>query len=887
MLNSEIKNILKSSMIDPSRNVRHAPAKYTVVIRSLFWVNGLFLLAGLAFAITGWPVDARYHGPFLKEPASGSQSLVLPLGNRLLRNCCLDSRGDNNEHPSRSQLQLWIDGVEIGPPHALHTDLRVGTIGAYSHWANYIVFSLPPGIANSSATEARVFYEWRPREGTLVVLFASTVLFGLLAYRRIINSVAVASWELVTGPGANAVEIFIERWGSTIVATLTRAPYVIALAVGYTLLAACVLYLACNAYALLTGWAMPTTAAIEWLAIFRWAATHEPYFGHALIAFAGCGTILFWIAALFPTSARDDGEQNEVRLQRFLGRWSFLILACGLVGSLSIMWLGTVRPGDLHTSSIGGLIGFSDAGGHLASAYDQAHHGVWSAFALRRPLAAAFRSVLLFFSGFSLSNMLLLQACLLSLALCFAASAILRWRGIWTAIAFVGFAYTYIRPFAPTTLTEPLGLFWALVAIPFMVAMLRTRNLTHALPFFAFTTLALMTRMGSMFTIPAMALWIGWQCAHTTVERGKAAVLMLMVLCAVVSASAGLQKAYGQSERSIGGNFSYTLCGLTLGTTWEGCTAKVAAEGRSLPSDEEEMVKFMYRMAWDNFQKNPVVLFQRLTEGIRSFVKRIPEWLLGSEGRPSWFPTTHLTMLLGVGLVYITLMRRERGELSFWLLVGLSIIASASIVIFDDGLRVLAASHPTLSLFFAIGMSGPAMSAQKNATPYSGLRLVAAVVPLVVTVMFFGVPLLAHHFFSVERVSGLASLVHEPDEAVVFGGRRMAGFIIVADGTPLRKDAPMMHLSDFAAVLEAGGLETLQGLIHPEVPPLPFAFVFAPRLENNVSSDYQYIVPATVLEQHDVQVWRFQLKHWQTKTAQKVGYGSDYWFYATRSESLR
>jgi hypothetical protein len=125
----------------------------------------------------------------------------------------------------------------------------------------------------------------------------------------------------------------------------------------------------------------------------------------------------------------------------FFQRWGLLITACALIFSISRMWAGLVRLDDLDHFAIGGMIQFNDAAGHLTAAHDQAKDGVWQSFALRRPIAAAFRSTLLFFAGFSLPGILLLQAFLLVGAICFASAAVTRWRGLWSGVTF--FAFTY------------------------------------------------------------------------------------------------------------------------------------------------------------------------------------------------------------------------------------------------------------------------------------------------------------------------------------------------------------------------------------------------------------------------------------------------------------
>ena len=72
--------------------------------------------------------------------------------------------------------------------------------------------------------------------------------------------------------------------------------------------------------------------------------------------------------------------------------------------------------------------------------------------------------------------MLILQACLLAAAACFAAHAVARWRGIWAGIGFFALTYIFSRTFVPTTLTEAFGLFWALLSIPFFIEAFVTRT---------------------------------------------------------------------------------------------------------------------------------------------------------------------------------------------------------------------------------------------------------------------------------------------------------------------------------------------------------------------------------------------------------------------------
>lgn len=54
------------------------------------------------------------------------------------------NRGDTNERPTRSSLQLFEDGKPLPHPHAVHADIRERGEGRFSHWGadgSDIVFS--------------------------------------------------------------------------------------------------------------------------------------------------------------------------------------------------------------------------------------------------------------------------------------------------------------------------------------------------------------------------------------------------------------------------------------------------------------------------------------------------------------------------------------------------------------------------------------------------------------------------------------------------------------------------------------------------------------------------------------------------------------------------
>ena len=53
----------------------------------------------------------------------------------------LDVMGDSPQFPTISTMHLYENGVELGPAHAVHHDIRAYGLGQFSHWENGLYFS--------------------------------------------------------------------------------------------------------------------------------------------------------------------------------------------------------------------------------------------------------------------------------------------------------------------------------------------------------------------------------------------------------------------------------------------------------------------------------------------------------------------------------------------------------------------------------------------------------------------------------------------------------------------------------------------------------------------------------------------------------------------------
>jgi hypothetical protein len=106
--------------------------------------------------------------------------------------------------------------------------------------------------------------------------------------------------------------------------------------------------------------------------------------------------------------------------------------------------------------------------------------------------------------------------------------------------------------------------------------------------------------------------------------------------------------------------------------------------------------------------------------------------------------------------------------------------------------------------------------------------------------------------------------------------------LVVDDNQPLSGVVPTFHFSRFAEFIKLSNVEFYQGLLHPQTPEVPFGFIWAPRLESGAQSDFQYIVPAEVMQRRDVSVWKFQVREWNRKEPY-----SSYWFFVDKAEAIR
>lgn len=803
----------------------------------LLWLgligSALVLLAEIILVLAGIQHTETISGPFQAETA-GSAAFSVPLNTQAPRRYLLDTGGDTPLHPYRSNIAVALDGIPLGPAHASHDGIRTGSAGAgaYSHWADGLIFSLPQGVANAAGIMLTVRYAWSLRDGLVDLAVLGLLLcgVGLLARTRLADPGAYDRFALVNG------RLFLG--GSAI---LWAVAFACALA-----------YLASIALAWFQGWALPNVAIFSYLPLAGALASIEPFLAHIILFHAALGAILAWA-----TPARGRADEHLRRQEAFwiglFSRFGLVLVVALFLFSIGSTWSGLPRAQDLSFNAIAGLVPFNDATGHFAETFSSITEGRWNDFASRRPLAAAMRSLGMLLSGYDNVVFLVLQTILLAIATFFAVRAVMRWRGLWAGVTFLGLSIVLVRPYLPSNLTEPIAILLAMVSVPLLIRAFTAGRIADKASAFLLTGFALSVRMGNMLALPAMALW--WLLSG---GRDRGAFLRnlgtIVGALALISALTGaLSLAYGSQQGQVGSNFSYVFCGLTHGGNWTTCDSLYKTELKGLR--EDAVADLLYARGFEMLLAQPLVLVDRLVQNMRGLAEALPLILLnGYVGQlPSLAATLAWLVVAVFGLVrFIGQGGMDRNEKIFWILFVLSLFGSAAIIFADDGLRVLCVSYPVLNLLVSSGFASraqaePAVSARPIGTVRQVLppALIAVVMLACLCAPWIG------SRFDPPGLQALARLEKAPGEAIYLPARYMAGFLVVPDGSEADHKVPTIAYSNFRQIIANSRIEQYGRI---DTPAGPFGFVIAPGLV--VSGGAPLVVPPEMLTDRAALGWR-------------------------------
>jgi hypothetical protein len=615
------------------------------------------------------------------------------------------------------------------------------------------------------------------------------------------------------------------------------------------------LYSATIVYGLIAGYALPTAT------IFRMPHAHvisrfEDSLSRFALLVALAGTGLGWLAKVRLID-EVQLQQSEISAMRLLRKYGLFIAIAAFLLALTCSsgWDGSlVRH---YEDSILGLLPLSDAHKYYTSPMQQALTGNWSAVASRRPIAAAFRELLMMAVNFSEVGTLLVQSILVAAALFLAVLSIARWRGLWSAIAFSALIYLVARPFLSTILTEPLGLFWALISVAFTVEAMRLKSVVHAFLALTALTLAEATRMGSLFTVPAFALWIAIAFGSGIQQRLRLAAAGGAVILVVSGVQSLCAMLYASRDAVTGSNFAYTLCGLAVGQNWTACSQQFGPELHKLVTEREQSA-FLFAKALQLVQQNPHPMFGRMLGNVRDLLNGLPEFFLyGFYAYHRPLRELLFVLLVAPGL-YLAWRSRERGEASFWALFFASLIGSAALLFADDGWRVMHSTWPFVALFISFGFTYPlrsrsAMSTEPLISARAGASLITVLIALIVAA-----PAVARAWPGAELMRSAQAGRPHTGQSAIFEGRSVTGIVVVADDVVVPDNVAGLHASQFVRLAKDLELEQVYGkFVDRAMARLPFALITAARID--VQDDHQawnfVLAPPEILTNGPQRAW--------------------------------
>jgi hypothetical protein len=758
---------------------------------------------------------------------------------------------DSMSDPAISSLQLTEGLRRLGPPHSLHRDIEERGGGRFSHWYNWLYFSASDN--SDPRTNGRTYSVAQAPAGSRIAAIPALLMLALILAR------------LRMGRVSEAPELAVAREHSAVIA---RAWLGVLYLASWGVIGAAATYVGTIIYGFASGDALPTATIY-----FLWPSAHSLHriglflpWGVLIVAMTGAA--LGWMPE---SSSRDVLHRGEHRLITFWGLAGIPVILLAFLFDMSGGgWSGQYLPTDINFMSNAGLTPYSDAGAYYSSAFEIGYWGHWNNVASQRPLAAALRSFTVLLGGEKYPNTLIVQTLLVAFGIGFALRRIVAWRGFWVGAALFALVDGLVRPFLLTALTENLGFLWAVVSIGFFAESFRQRSLPMGLLGFATLTGALMTRMGSMFNIPALMLWLPFAFARQWRLRLIILIGTVGIALGAVAVNELLSWLYAAPGSEAGGNFSSTLCGLAHGSNWGECFKLLSAQIGSAQSFHA-VNQILYAEAVRAFRADPFIALHALWNNAYAFVYDLPAMLLEQYQRIGYLDRSYLIiglLLLIPGWVYLLAKPGRSLLLSFALLMIVSSIFSSAVIFADDGTRTMIVTYVFVAFLVSLGFSAPGSFVPAKIAPLSWQRSTYA---LAVT-LFVLLVIPAVQGAAVRWMSRFAPPISptESNISVIPGRPIITGFLVTPDGWKRISDFPSLNLSEYTKMYLAIYTPELGPSALSYLPQAPFAVVFAVpqdreygfsgRLRSRSTLAY-YIGPPELMTDGTAHHWRLELDH--------------------------
>lgn len=517
-------------------------------------------------------------------------------------------------------------------------------------------------------------------------------------------------------------------------------------------------------------------------------------------------------------------------------------------------WSGRFVADDMNSHSIGYLVPHSDAGAYFLDTLSMAIYGHWGWISSHRPIATAMRQIILFSVDYSHVGAIILQTAIISLLAWYASYRLMLWRGALAGLAFAALIVQIERGFIGTMLTEPLGMMWALVSIVFLIEALRRGDARCGIFALCCLTLGLLTRMGAMFMLAWVPVWL-IVCSASS-ERKRNAVLVVIAVVAPLVLNATLSKLYATKYTFTGANFALVVCGISLGANWTAC-AEHAKTG-----DETQQAQALIALAVENFRSDPSRFVALLYQNVRDQTFWMPSFLIGGYGHVAILGQQLSGQLAWAAMVLVALylvVWCNWTERIFWLGSIIAIWTSGALIFADDGWRTMHVTNAYIALLVAC-----LLSVRRTVVPpiNQNIRDLNAATIGAITVLMVLTPGVAHYLMQGE-IAAHPLTGPKSGQTTLLAGRRLTGIAVFPDGEtpdPEFSGRSMLYpefrkLIEHGTQLQAADKARLFNLIDAQK---PFGFVLGASLDGGVP--FLFFVTRVSVLGHD-QPWAWKFTH--------------------------
>ena len=576
----------------------------------------------------------------------------------------------------------------------------------------------------------------------------------------------------------------------------------------------------------------------------------EPYsLAKALLIYAFTG---------FAVSCISHRERQQSFLCRVLTalkkKWnlvSVLIIFTLLFATLGEAFLSGSWSG--HRGTFARILPWSDANDHYLRYTMYFYDGVMGDWALRRPFAAFMGASIHWLASNDPVVALMLRCLLISCGMWASCAVVNKSFGTWAAIGCMALEYSYVAEYLSSFLTEPLGFFWGCAAATLWLHALNEKRLYWDLAAFTVTLVGLLVRMGSMFLIPALFIYVLWRWRELNPGHDwwkKPLLGLCLCATAVACLNTNFANRGAGDTQQTGSNFAYVFAGLTLGTEWIGLKKYYGEQLRQLKG-EKQISSFFYRQGIKNLLNSPGIFFKRLAEGEVEFLKKINFFLCHS-----WPLVCFFGILLAVR--HKTLFTQYSA--AFWIAMWVGILFSIPFIYFDDSWRVNIFIYPLIACFLSLSLATGrdiSLSDKRKAdfVPWFLVALSGILILLMTSVALF--PRL-HTSANIERILKYKASFPKQDTNIFLMDARNMAILVVPDGEKPDSSVPSMTWSTFRAKYLKFSPSAEKVLSSSDFPKPPFVALSQVPVSGRIGGYNFFLAPPEVLPRKKVLLWKFE-----------------------------